>query len=624
VSAFKGRILSTASPVAILMVALGLAGCSVTPVPSTPEERNIRAEADMKELFAGHTSIDQPVTLYTAQAYALKYNLDHRLKLMEQAVALGLNRLAGYDMLPQLTASAGYSTRDNDAGSSSKSLLTGIQSLEPSTSVDRTHTTANLTMAWNVLDFGVSYIRARQQSDKTLIAEERRRKVVQTIMQDVRTAYWRAVVEQRLIAELDPLMAKVQEALDRSHSIEDSRLQTPSQAMEYRKALLDTMRQLQQLRRELSLAGIELASLMNVDPSQHITLAEPSDFQVKETGAIDVVSYEKTALVNRPELREEDYQLRISADDTRKAILRMLPGIEISGNLNQDSNSFLYNKSWAEAGLKMTWNLMNLLSGPTNIEVAENQEKLADVRRLALSMAIVTQVNVGLRRFKQAQDDYKVSSELADIDSRLYDEAVVGERANTQNELEIIRRATNKLFSKLRRDLAFVEVQNSAGSIIVSIGKDPVPATVDSTDIGGLSRSLEGQAALWSLVEPVSYGSGVSTLENVPQERSVVEASETIVAATYTPPMAGEPHIAHIASYLSRKAAGKGWKTISHTVSVAGVKPVVRKVNIPGRGTMFRLYADGTDDRVRKMCSDLESKSLYCALHIRAKVVKNG
>ena len=48
-------------------------------------------------------------------------------------------------------------------------------------------------MSWNLLDFGVSYYRARQQADQVLIAEERKRKVVQNILADTRNAYWRAL-----------------------------------------------------------------------------------------------------------------------------------------------------------------------------------------------------------------------------------------------------------------------------------------------------------------------------------------------------------------------------------------------------------------------------------------------
>src|SRR5690606_29006486 len=105
-----------------------------------------------------------PVTLEEAMARALKYNLDNRLKMMEQALAHHQLDIANFNLLPQLTANAGYVTRDNRYGSSSQDLATGQQSLVPSTSLDKTYRTADLSFSWNILDFGVSYYQAHQQA----------------------------------------------------------------------------------------------------------------------------------------------------------------------------------------------------------------------------------------------------------------------------------------------------------------------------------------------------------------------------------------------------------------------------------------------------------------------------
>lgn len=71
-----------------------------------------------------------------------------------------------------MAAEAGYVTRSNVSASSSRSIQSGQESLEPSTSQDRNRRCADLTMVWNVLDFGVSYVTAKQQSDQRWIAED--------------------------------------------------------------------------------------------------------------------------------------------------------------------------------------------------------------------------------------------------------------------------------------------------------------------------------------------------------------------------------------------------------------------------------------------------------------------
>ena len=86
---------------------------------------------------------------------------------------------------------------------------------------------------------------------------------------------------------------------------------------------------------------------------------------------VNLASLEQEALANRPELREQDYQTRISAAETRKAMLRLLPGLEFSAGGHYDSNSFLVDNRWADYGAKVTWNLFNVLSAPAAIDAAK-------------------------------------------------------------------------------------------------------------------------------------------------------------------------------------------------------------------------------------------------------------
>nr|WP_279538668.1 TolC family protein [Pseudomonas brassicae] len=106
-------------------------------------------------------------------ARAVKYNLQQRLGLMERALEDNLLDQQRYDMLPKLAARAGWRGRDNTLASSSESIRTGSQSLEPSTSQDRSTHSADLQLSWNVLDFGIGYFGAKAQANKVLAAEER-------------------------------------------------------------------------------------------------------------------------------------------------------------------------------------------------------------------------------------------------------------------------------------------------------------------------------------------------------------------------------------------------------------------------------------------------------------------
>ncbi|MFL1495768.1 transporter, partial [Pseudomonas antarctica] len=70
----------------------------------------------------------------------------------------------------------------------------------------------------------VSYISAKQQGDQRLIVQERRRKVINTIVQDVRSAYWRAMAAERLLKQIDSLMVRVDTARKNSQSMSEQRI----------------------------------------------------------------------------------------------------------------------------------------------------------------------------------------------------------------------------------------------------------------------------------------------------------------------------------------------------------------------------------------------------------------
>ncbi|MBB2497161.1 TolC family protein [Aquipseudomonas ullengensis] len=480
----------------VSLLALAISGCAVTSQPIERSASEQRAQSDLQSMFNDQEPLSGPLTLHEAMARAVKYNLEGRLKVMEEAMAQRQVDLATFDMLPRMALSAGYAGRDNVSASSSESVQTGTQSLEPSTSQDRDRGVADLTMVWNVLDFGVAYVSAKQQGDQRLIVQERRRKVVHTIIQDVRSAYWRAVAAERLLTQIDSLMARVDQARSNSQSLSSQRIGDPIQALSYQRALIEATRQLEDQRRALSLAKTELATLINLPMGSDLTLAANDDYSVPEL-KVELGVLEQEALASRPELREQDYQARISAAETRKAMLRLLPGLEFSAGGHYDSNSFLVNQSWADYGVKVTWNLFNVLSGPAAIDVAKAGEEVTKARRQAMSMAVLAQLYVANANFNEAQRQFQTSQQLAGLDSQIVEQLRNRYKAQGIGELELIQGELNALQADLRRDLAYAELRNSYGQLFASVGQDPLPSTLPSTQLSDIAQALSDSETRW-------------------------------------------------------------------------------------------------------------------------------
>lgn len=473
-----------------LAVTAVVAGCSVTPKAITAEEVRDRVKSDTARMYVDQAPINGAITMEEAVARALKYNLDYRLKRMESALAMGLTDYASYDMLPQMVASAGYRHRNNDSGGVSVGILDGEISDRPTTSDERTRTLRGIEFSWNVLDFGVSYYRARQQGDQFLIAEERRRKVVQNLLQDVRAAYWRALGAQRLNAQVEEVLQRASLALNRSREAETQKIIAPSLALAYQRALLDAITLLNQRRQDLEFAKRELAALMNVPPGVDFKVAEANEAALPPVPR-DITKLEDMALLQRPELREEDFRKRITADEARKQIVSLLPGITFNVGRKYDSNVFTYNHNWSEGGVSLAWNLMRLVSIPALRDAQKYQEATDETRRMALSMAILTQTRVSAERYRLALEDFKLADQAAQVDTRLASFTQASVTARLDSELESIRTQARAVLGAYQRANAYANAHIAFGRLYNTLGFDPIADDFDDNELPRLTGRIK-------------------------------------------------------------------------------------------------------------------------------------
>ncbi len=509
-------------------------GCAVTTPVVTEQEISSRITSDRELMLKGQEPVAAPLTLEEVMARSIKYNLDHRLKLMDSALALRQLDLASYDMLPRLVASAGYTERNSYSASSSMDVTTGNQSLATSASQDKGHYNGDLTLTWNILDFGVSYFQAKQQSDRFHIMKERRRKAVHTIMQQVRQQYWLALGTQQLEGRFALLLKTVEKALRDSVDIEQEKLRPPLEALNYRKSLLDIIKQLESFRDEMVQAKPQLASLMNLPPGEGFAMVPPAGLELPK-GPEAVQYLEIRALQQRPELFEADYNERISLYETRKAIARMLPGIELSVGGHYDSNSFLMDKQWVEGGARMTWNLMNVFTGGSQYKIAKSQMEITQLQRTALSMAILTQVHVAYQNFYSRKRQFELSGQMQDIETKIYEQTMNQTQNGAQNILNEIRTEASALMAEYRSYQNYAALQNACGQIIASIGEDPLPETVSSYEIGDLAKAIGTRInGASSICAPVPKST-------VPVGTSRKAVSVPPVAAPATVPVAHSP-----------------------------------------------------------------------------------
>lgn len=466
--------MSVSKIVSIIFVASSLGACTVTPTPLTGEQIDDFTSQRSAELDESQVAVTKPISQYEAMARALKYNIDYKVELLDKAVRYAELQVPSEEGLPSIVANSDYFSRSNFSGGTSQSLLgprtVGPISLASSTSQERQLLTGDISLSWNILDFGLSKVRSEQNADRVLIAEESKRRIVNRIIEDVRTAYWRALSSQRLLGKLSNLEGQIAVALRDSRTQSTNSEIDPVTALTYERELLQIKREIQILEGELKVAKTQLGALMNLKPGTKYTLANPKRHIPHMT--ISAADLTEAAYLKRPEMREVIYETRINDKEFEAAFLELLPGIQLYTGANSDSNDLLFNNDWLSAGVRASWNVIKLFQLPKTKKLIKAQDELLKRRALALSLAIATQVHVSKARFLHAKREYHTASEYLSVQKRLLNKIRASADVERASRQTLIREQMNTLVAQVRHDVAYAEVQNAYANIFAGIGLD--------------------------------------------------------------------------------------------------------------------------------------------------------
>ena len=461
-------------------------------------EHQERVTEDLRTLYADQEAINGPLTIENAIARALVYNFDHRLAVMETAFHDQQLTSASFAMLPRLAFNAGYTDRSNDSASSSISYETGKESLEASYSTERRRTTSDLTLTWTVLDFGLSYFQARQQADRLLIMQERKRRVVNNLVKEVIAAYWKAFTADKLIPRVKVALEHTKTALESYAEIHEKSLSPPLETLEQYRDLLAINNGLRRIQADLTMARVKLAALIGMPLSSNFAIAPPDDRMLTPPPlTIPLEALEDKGLALRPDLREEAYQERIDKHEVHKEILRMLPGVSLFGGFNSDSNRFLVHNYWSEIGAKATMSLFNLITGPMQIKAAQTKVEVSRTRRMAQTVAALTQIHLSYYQYSQALEDYKHISESNLVEKKILAIAESEQLFEAESRLVFIRRAVSAVRAEIEHGRILSDIYMSWGNMYFSLGGDIVPMEFAQSDISGISAVIKERLLRW-------------------------------------------------------------------------------------------------------------------------------
>jgi len=478
------RIMETRKKI-VLSVALAtfiFTGCSVKPEAIKPEIIKKDATKTMSVLNKTIQAVTKPISLDEAIQRAIDHNLNRRVDILNIALAEQKLDVIAYEALPKLTAQAGYKGRDSYAASQSVSYDPLSDTTTTSTTGDysvssnkKDDISTGIGFSWNILDFGVSYVRANQQANRFLMEKEKERKSIYNIKQEIRSAYYKAVSADELLKRLTPIMEETKKAFKDSKKIRKLRLDSPIKSLTYQRELLEVIRSLNTLEASLNQSKIRLSQLMGLKPGTNFELAEKiKDKYNLPNVNISLQELEKLALENRPELNESRYQIKISQDEVKASMLKMLPGISLNLGYDYSNSDYLANNQWTSYGASISYNLLNVFNAPIHRKYAKTQVKLAKQQKLALSMAVVSQVHLSMIELAQAKKEYELSEEYFGVAKEIYNIIENENTLDVNGKLSLIKEKLNFLISNLRLSSSYANVQNAYGKVITSIGNEKI------------------------------------------------------------------------------------------------------------------------------------------------------
>ncbi len=473
----------------ILLALFLITACVRSPQPISlfeTEEKAFKDISNIEEIKKNNKAWEEnlEIDLYTAISLAIKNNKELKIKLLENALANRQIDKIKFEMLPSLAANAGYSGSDKYRTTTSANVsnadTAGVMGTTYTTSSEKGVANQDIGFTWNALDFGLSYIKAGQSNNRYLISDEAEKKATHNLVREVIRTYWNSLSAEKLIKKYDPLLIKVDSALNDSQKIEELLLTKPMDALLYQKELLDIQRALQTQKQIFIDAKIQLGTLMGLLPNQKFKIVDTNEpLTILD---MSLKGMEEHALIHRPELIENHYEERISVQQAKAGIVSLLPGLNFNAAWTSSSNDYLMNKTNFEYGSTLGANLLNVFSYPKIKEINETNLLIIKEQRLALSMAVLSQVHLSNINYQMALEEYATADRYYDVSQKITAQVKNAQKIAKFGNLELIREEASLLVAELRYDIAYTKLQHAIGQIYTSVGLDVTEDNVKGYD----------------------------------------------------------------------------------------------------------------------------------------------
>ena len=129
--------------------------------------------------------------------------------------------------------------------------------------------------------------------------------------------------------------------------------------------------------------------------------------------------------------------------------------------------------------------------------IADAGVALADQKRMATQMAVLTQLHVARLQYANAARQFERADMIADVDGRIARHVGNQERAERQTRLERVSQQTTTILSVLRRYQAQSNMQAASSRLQATLGMEPVIEGSDSMPLPELTQAVGKSLQSW-------------------------------------------------------------------------------------------------------------------------------
>ena len=104
--------------------------------------------------------------------------------------------------------------------------------------------------------------------------------------------------------------------------------------------------------------------------------------------------------------------------------------------------------------------------------INETNTKIIKEKRLALSMAVLSQVHLANIDYSMALEEYDTAERYYEVSKKITEQVKNAQKIARFGNLELIREQASLLVAELRYDIAYSKLQHSIGKIYTSVGID--------------------------------------------------------------------------------------------------------------------------------------------------------